>query len=53
MHYRLPELKVKLDPVDKFLKEMGITKAEIVSNLKLTKTGLPEETQVVLMEPKL
>ncbi len=53
MHYRLPDLTVKLDPVDKFLKEMGITRAETVSTLKLTKTGLPEETQIVLMEPKL
>ena len=53
MHYRLPNLTVKLDPVDRFLKEMGITKAETVTSLKLTKTGLPEETQVVMMEPKL
>jgi L-ascorbate metabolism protein UlaG (beta-lactamase superfamily) len=53
MHYRLPDVQVKLDPVDKFLKEMGITKPEIVTNLKLAKAGLPEETQVVLMEPKL
>ncbi len=53
IHYRLPNLTVKLDPVDKFLKEMGITKAERESNLKLTKTGLPDETQIVLMEPKL
>lgn len=53
MHYRLPDSTVKLDPVDKFLKEMGITRAETVSSLKLAKTGLPEETQIVLMEPKL
>jgi L-ascorbate metabolism protein UlaG (beta-lactamase superfamily) len=53
MHYRLPNLTVKLDPVDRFLKEMGITKAETVTSLKLTKTGLPEETQVVMVEPKL
>ena len=53
MHYRLPGLAVKLDPVEKFLKEMGITRAETVSSLKLTKTSLPEETQIVLMEPKL
>ena len=53
MHYRLPDLSVKLDPVDKFLKEMGITKVETESNLKLNKTSLPEETQVILMEPKL
>jgi L-ascorbate metabolism protein UlaG (beta-lactamase superfamily) len=53
MHYRLPDLAVKLDSVDKFLKEMGITNTETIANLKLTKTGLPEETQIVLMEPKV
>jgi L-ascorbate metabolism protein UlaG (beta-lactamase superfamily) len=53
MHYRLPNLAVKLDPVDKFLKEMGITKTETIANLKLTKSALPEETQIVLMEPKV
>jgi L-ascorbate metabolism protein UlaG (beta-lactamase superfamily) len=52
MHYHLPDLTVKLDPVDKFLKEMGVTKADTVDTLKLTKTGLPEETQIVLLEAK-
>jgi L-ascorbate metabolism protein UlaG (beta-lactamase superfamily) len=53
MHYRLPDLTIKLDPVSKFLKEMGITKAETVDTLKLTKASFPEETQVVLMEAKI
>jgi L-ascorbate metabolism protein UlaG (beta-lactamase superfamily) len=53
MHYRLPDLTIKLDPVSKFLKEMGITKAETVDTLKLTKASFPEETQVVLMEVKI
>lgn len=53
IHYRLPGVTVDLDPVDKFLKEMGITKAESVPSLRLTKSGLPEETQVVLMDAKL
>lgn len=52
MHYHLPDLTVKLDPVDKFLKEMGVTKADTVDTLKLTKSGLPEETQIVLLEAK-
>ena len=52
MHYHLPDLTIKLDPVDKFLKEMGITKADTVDTLKLTKANLPEETQIVLMEVK-
>jgi L-ascorbate metabolism protein UlaG (beta-lactamase superfamily) len=53
MHYQLPGLTVKLDPVEKFLKEMGLSKSDKVETLKLTKTGLPEETQIVLMEAKL
>jgi L-ascorbate metabolism protein UlaG (beta-lactamase superfamily) len=52
MHYHLPELAIKLDPIDKFLKEMGLTKADTVDTLKLTKASLPEETQIVLMEAK-
>jgi L-ascorbate metabolism protein UlaG (beta-lactamase superfamily) len=52
MHYHLPDLTVKLDPVDKFLKEMGVTKADTIDTLKLTKAGLPEETQIVLLEAK-
>jgi L-ascorbate metabolism protein UlaG (beta-lactamase superfamily) len=53
MHYKLPNLTIKLDPVSKFLKEMGISKTETVDALKLTKTSLPEETQVVLLEAKV
>jgi L-ascorbate metabolism protein UlaG (beta-lactamase superfamily) len=53
MHYQLPNLTVKLDPVSSFLKEMGLTKADTVDTLKLAKANLPEETQVVLLEAKL
>lgn len=53
MHYNLPGLSIELDPVDKFLKEMGVAKAEPESTLKLTKSSLPDETQIVLLEPKL
>jgi L-ascorbate metabolism protein UlaG (beta-lactamase superfamily) len=52
MHYRLPDLTIELDPVGKFLKEMGVAKADPVSALKLTKSSLPEETQIVLLEPR-
>jgi L-ascorbate metabolism protein UlaG (beta-lactamase superfamily) len=52
MRYKLPGISVKLDPVSKFLKEMGITKAETEASLKLTKSSLPEETQIVLLEAK-
>lgn len=52
MHYRLPGLAFKLDPVDKFLKELGLTAVEEQDMLKVSKGSLPEETQVVLLTPK-
>ncbi len=53
MHYHLPGLTIKLDPVEKFLKEMGLAKADTTDMLKLTKSSLPEENQIVLLEAKL
>ena len=53
MHYSLPGLKLKFDPVSKFLKEMGIAKDETIDTLKITKSALPEETQIVLLEARL
>ncbi len=53
MHYNLPGITLKLDPVSKFLKEMGVAKAEAGPSLKLTKSTLPDETQIMLLEPKV
>jgi L-ascorbate metabolism protein UlaG (beta-lactamase superfamily) len=53
MHYQLPGITIDLDPVSKFLKEMGVTKAEPESVLKLAKSNLPEETQIVLLDPRI
>lgn len=51
MHYKIPGLKIDLEPVDKFLKEMGATKAEKMPKLKIAKKDLPqEETKVILLE---
>lgn len=52
MHYSLPNLNLTFDPVSKFLKEMGIAKDETEDSLKLTKSSLPDETQVVLLTAK-
>jgi L-ascorbate metabolism protein UlaG (beta-lactamase superfamily) len=52
MHYNLPNLTIEFDPVSKFLKEMGISKMDTVDSLKITKSGLPQETQVVVLEAK-
>ena len=53
MHYSLPGLTIDLDPASKFLKEMGVAKADPESTFKITKSTLPEETQIVLLEPKV
>lgn len=49
MHYQLPGLNLELDSLDKFLKEMAVGPLEPLSSLSLTKSKLPEETQVVVL----
>lgn len=50
MHYRTKALKgVKLHSVDPFLKEMGAKGIEPQDMVKVTKGGLPSETQLVIM----
>jgi L-ascorbate metabolism protein UlaG (beta-lactamase superfamily) len=51
MHYKTPALLKELDPVDKFLKEMGINEAVPQPKLTVSKSGLPLATQVVLLNP--
>ncbi len=49
MHYGLKACKIQLDPLSKFLKEMGLTAAEAVPSLKISRSGLPDETKVVIL----
>jgi L-ascorbate metabolism protein UlaG (beta-lactamase superfamily) len=53
MHYALPGLKIPLDGVDRFLKEMGVTEPKEEASLKLTSSQLPEETETVILRPKV
>jgi L-ascorbate metabolism protein UlaG (beta-lactamase superfamily) len=50
MHYSTPATKEPLDRLDKFLKEMGMHEAETVQSLKVTKTTLPDETKLVVLD---
>jgi L-ascorbate metabolism protein UlaG (beta-lactamase superfamily) len=50
MHYNTPALKVPLDRLDKFLKEMGLHEAETQPSLKIPNSNLPEETKVIVLE---
>lgn len=53
MHYGLPGLKVKLDEVDRFLKEMGVTEVTEKPSLKITGSTYAEGTETVLLLPKI
>ncbi len=50
MHYASPSGKLDLDPLSKFLKEMGLTTHETISALKITRAGLPDELKVVVLD---
>jgi L-ascorbate metabolism protein UlaG (beta-lactamase superfamily) len=52
MHYHVPDIELKLDSVNKFLKEMGLDKVAPQEMLKVGRSSLPEETQVVLLDMK-
>ena len=53
MHFKTDVLRFQLDPVDRFLKEMGV-KADLMAEPKLSisRGGMPEESQVVVLDHK-
>ena len=53
MHYKMPGLKLELEEVDRFLKEMGVTEPTEEESLKISLTNLPEETETLILTPKL
>jgi len=52
MHFKTEAEKMPLEPLDKFLKEMGIKKPSPIPKLSVTKQNLPAETQVVILDYK-
>ena len=53
MHYATPATTLKLDPLDRFLKEMGAS-ADLTTQprLSVSHSALPHETQVVVLDYK-
>ncbi len=49
MHYSTPDVKISLDSLNTFMKEMGLSKPEPQPSLKVSRTSLPEETHVVVL----
>jgi len=52
MHYAQDGLKLDLDPVDRFLKAMGVTKVQEAEVLRVNAATLPEQPQVVMLTPQ-
>lgn len=52
MHYQIPGLKIELDSVDRFLKEMGVSEPKEEQSLKISSSNFTEETEIVLLAPK-
>lgn len=53
MHYRTPKSGKDLNPVDEFLKAMGVSEPERTNRLKLTAKSLPQdETRIIILEPQ-
>ncbi len=50
MHYETTDSKIKLDPLNKFIKEMGLSKPESQPSLKVTRSSLPAETHVIVLD---
>jgi L-ascorbate metabolism protein UlaG (beta-lactamase superfamily) len=50
MHYATPDAKITLDPLNKFIKEMGLSKQDPQASLKVSRSSLPDETHVIVLE---
>jgi L-ascorbate metabolism protein UlaG (beta-lactamase superfamily) len=49
MHYAVPGSALKLAPLSKFLKEMGLADMEAQGSLKVSRSTVPDETRVVVL----
>jgi L-ascorbate metabolism protein UlaG (beta-lactamase superfamily) len=50
MHYKTPALKKDLEPLDKFLKEMGIKEQVSQPKLSVSRSNLPASAQVIVLD---
>jgi len=50
MHYKTATLKKDLEPIDKFLKEMGIKEQVSQPKLAVSRNTLPSSTQLIVLE---
>jgi len=54
MHYALPGLAFELEPLDKFLKAMGVSRVNEQDTLKINNTNdMPEQPQITVLLPQM
>lgn len=52
MHYQIPGIAIPLDPLDKFLKEIGLSsQLQPQAKLKISRDTLPEQIQTIILTP--
>jgi L-ascorbate metabolism protein UlaG (beta-lactamase superfamily) len=52
MHYQTAIADFTLDPLSRFLKEMGVTEPAPQESVRVTRSQLPEETEIIVLECK-
>ncbi len=52
MHFKTDVERAHLDPIDRFLKEMGAKSPETHAKIAVTRSSLPEETQILVLDYK-
>jgi L-ascorbate metabolism protein UlaG (beta-lactamase superfamily) len=52
MHYKTALSAAPLDPLQRFLKEMGLTEVEPLAKVSFNPSNLPHETQVIVLDYK-
>lgn len=52
MHYQTPGVRVELDSVDRFCREIGAAELTPQARLNVTRSSLPDQLTVVLLDPR-
>jgi L-ascorbate metabolism protein UlaG (beta-lactamase superfamily) len=50
MHYQVPGINLNLEPLDRFCREMGVEEVRTQPKLTVTRSSLPDETTVTVLE---
>jgi hypothetical protein len=50
MHYKVTGSSLKLNALKQFLQEMGLSNEKALPSLKVTRSSVPQETEVVVLQ---